>query len=98
MAAPMIEIDYLKQLLEIFDASSVHDLRIEQEGVEIKLSKSPRREEEMQSMHGMQFAPMPMQMPVAPHQAPVAAHAHETTGTHAVAEATAAAPGQNYHE
>jgi acetyl-CoA carboxylase biotin carboxyl carrier protein len=98
MAVPMIDIEYLKQLLEIFDASSVHDLRIEQEGVEIKLSKSPRREEVMQSMHGMQFAPMPMQMPVAPHQAPVAAPAHEAPGTHAAAEATAAAPGQNYHE
>jgi acetyl-CoA carboxylase biotin carboxyl carrier protein len=94
----MIEIDYLKQLLEIFDASSVHDLRIEQEGVEIKLSKSPRREEIPSSMHGMQFAPMPMQMPIAPtapHGAPAASNPAEA---HPAAETQAAPAGVHYHE
>ena len=41
----MIDINYLKQLLEIFDESSANDLRIEQEGASIKLSKTPRRDE-----------------------------------------------------
>jgi acetyl-CoA carboxylase biotin carboxyl carrier protein len=66
----MIDITFLKQLLEIFDSSSVHDLRIEQEGVEIRLSKSPRREEGTQ-MQTLAYAPMQMaapQMPAAPAQ------------------------------
>lgn len=45
MAEQMIDIEYLKQLLELFDGSTVNDLRIEHEGVEIRLSKSARREE-----------------------------------------------------
>jgi acetyl-CoA carboxylase biotin carboxyl carrier protein len=100
MAVSMIEIEYLKQLLEIFDASSVHDLRIEQEGVEIKLSKSPRREEISQAMAGMQFAPMPMQMPVAHH---AAAHAPEAAPATPSAATTAPPPSDSqtdkkYHE
>jgi acetyl-CoA carboxylase biotin carboxyl carrier protein len=41
----MIDIDYLKQLLSIFDESSANDLRIEQDGTSIKLSKSVKSEE-----------------------------------------------------
>lgn len=58
MAVPMIDIKYLKQLLEIFDTSSVHDLRIEQEGVEIRLSKSPKQEPAPPPVQGIQYAPM----------------------------------------
>ena len=35
MASEMIDINYLKELLEIFDASSVNDLRIEQREAEV---------------------------------------------------------------
>jgi acetyl-CoA carboxylase biotin carboxyl carrier protein len=59
MGSSMIDISYLKELLEIFDASSVHDLRIEQEGVEIRLSKSPRREEGSQTQT-FSYGPMTM--------------------------------------
>ncbi len=65
----MIEITYLKQLLEIFDASSVQDLRIEQEGVEIRLSKNARRDEHP-PMQQMAYAPMPMTAPLPPALAP----------------------------
>ena len=41
----MIDIDYLKQLLEIFDASSVNDLRIDKEETSIRLTKSVKQEE-----------------------------------------------------
>lgn len=71
----MIDINYLKQLLEIFDTSTVNDLRIEQEGVSIKLSKSVKKEEiAVQSMPA--FAYPAMQMPQAadaPHAAPAMA-------------------------
>ena len=44
----MIDIDYLKQLLEIFDSSSVNDLKLEEDGTTIRLTKSPRGESEVQ--------------------------------------------------
>jgi acetyl-CoA carboxylase biotin carboxyl carrier protein len=97
MAATMIDIDYLKQLLEIFDASSVHDLRIEQEGVEIKLSKSPRRDDSIATMHPMQFAPMQMQMPMAP-QAMGAAPASAAAPVAATSAEAPAPAASNYHE
>ena len=101
MAASMIDIEYLKQLLEIFDSSSVHDLRIEQEGVEIKLSKSPRREDAAPSMHGMQYAPMPMQMPAAPAAMPQQETASPSGGAPAQAAAASSSdsqPAKAYHE
>jgi acetyl-CoA carboxylase biotin carboxyl carrier protein len=97
MAASMIDITYLKELLEIFDASSVHDLRIEQEGVEIKLSKSPRQEHIISSMPQMAYAPMQMQAAPAalPHPGqgavPQTAPAQE-------APAAAAEPLVKHHE
>lgn len=97
MAAPMIDIKYLKQLLEIFDTSSVHDLRIEQEGVEIRLSKSPRQEP-APPMQSIQYAPMP-----AP-QYPPQPQAHEPA-PQPQAEAparqeppAAVQPDKKYHE
>ena len=66
----MIDINYLKQLLEIFDESSVNDLRIEQgDGISIKLSKSPvKKDGELAAMSNFQFAPMPVpgQLPPLP--------------------------------
>lgn len=96
MADSMIDITYLKQLLEIFDSSSVHDLRIEQEGVEIRLSKSPRREEAAQAMMpAMAYAQMPVAQPHLPGvpEAPAA-----PSGGAPAAAATAAEPEKKYHE
>ncbi len=101
MAAPMIDITYLKQLVEIFDASTVHDLRIEQEGVEIRLSKSPRREETATAVHpGLAY---PSSMQIAP-QAPIPAAlpdiASAANGNGAEPKAPAAEPKEEkkYHE
>ncbi|MBS1913431.1 MAG: acetyl-CoA carboxylase biotin carboxyl carrier protein [Bacteroidetes bacterium] len=88
----MIEINYLKQLLEIFDASTVNDLRIERDGVEIRLSKSPRHDAIATQVH---YAPMPM--PVS--EPAVAAPAASAHAAPAPAPAPAApAPEANYHE
>lgn len=97
MADSMIDITYLKQLLEIFDSSSVHDLRIEQEGVEIRLSKSPRREEAAQAMiPAMTYAqmPVPQHLPAAP-EAPAAANGGAPAAPAAAAEPQ---PEKKYHE
>jgi acetyl-CoA carboxylase biotin carboxyl carrier protein len=84
----MIDISYLKELFEIFDASSVHDLRIEQEGVEIRLSKSPRREETAPQAQTFAYAPA-----VIPSQQPATvAAAAAPTAPPAAAEAAPAAP------
>ena len=95
----MIDINYLKQLLEIFDESSANDLRIEQEGTSIKLSKTPAKTEA--SMHGMpSFAFPQMQMQAAPQAAPAMQHA--VAGTPAEAPAAngspSAADAKKYHE
>ena len=91
MAVSMIDISYLKELLEIFDASSVHDLRIEQEGVEIKLSKSPRQES-VSPMQQMAYAPMPIPTAqAAPQSAP-------PTATPTPQAPAAEAPTVKYHE
>jgi acetyl-CoA carboxylase biotin carboxyl carrier protein len=81
----MIDISYLKELFEIFDASSVHDLRIEQEGVEIRLSKSPRREETAPQAQTFAYAPA-----VIPSQQPATVAAAATPA--AAPEAAPAAP------
>ncbi len=101
----MIDINYLKQLFEIFDESSVQDLRIEQEGVSIKLSKSARKEDgtpqsmatfaypAMQMGHAMQM-PQQMQMAAPTAEAPAA----PTPSAPAKQEAAAEEPSKNYHE
>ena len=87
----MIEISYLKELLEIFDASSVHDLRIEQEGVEIRLSKSPREGSQVQTLA---YAPMPMApQPPAATAAPAALPAETPQSAPAESE-----PAKKLHE
>ena len=40
----MIDIDYLKKLLELFDESSVNDLKIEKEGTAIRLTKNLKKD------------------------------------------------------
>ncbi|MEP7219021.1 MAG: acetyl-CoA carboxylase biotin carboxyl carrier protein [Bacteroidota bacterium] len=92
MADSMIDIKYLQQLLEIFDASSVQDLRIEREGVEIRLSKNHRRDEPVQAMPTMAYAPM--QMAAAPAGEQTAAQ----TAPAATAAPVAAEPEKKYHE
>jgi len=93
-SAPMIDIKYLKQLLEIFDASSVHDLRIEQEGIDIRLSKSPRREEPA-PVHTIQYAPpapIPVPAPAAQEARPAGSDGGAASGPEA------APPDKKYHE
>jgi acetyl-CoA carboxylase biotin carboxyl carrier protein len=62
----MIDLRYVKKLLEMIDASSANSIEITTEkGVKIRISKSART--------AMQVAaPMQMQMPMAPAAAPVA--------------------------
>jgi acetyl-CoA carboxylase biotin carboxyl carrier protein len=96
----MIDINYMKQLLEIFDASTVNDLRIEQEGVSIKLSKSVRKDElGVQSVATFAYPTMPMAQP-AP--APVAEMPHAPApapAAPATEEAPApSGPAKAYHE
>ena len=95
----MIDIDYLKQLLSIFDESTAHDLRIEQEGTSIKLSKSVKRDEPVaQAMPS--YAYPAIQMPT---QSPINGEVSSAaTGASAAVQGTgAAAPAadsKNYHE
>ena len=94
----MIDIDYLKQLLEIFDSSSVNDLKLEEDGTTIRLTKSLKGESDIQG-------PVAWQNPIAP--PPVPAALPEPTPTGAV-EPTAGSSGgstsgqeaetRNYHE
>jgi len=101
MASSMIDINYLKQLLEIFDSSTVHDLRIEQEGVEIRLSKSaPRREEPAQQMQPMHYAPLAMHQPAAAPALSGGAAPAASDGTTAPAQEAAAESQteKKYHE
>jgi len=58
MGAHMIDIDYIRQLLGLFDESSVNELRIEQDGTTIRLSKTGKHE-----FGGM---PMPTMFPSMP--------------------------------
>lgn len=58
MGAHMIDIDYIRQLLGLFDESSVNELRIEQDGTTIRLSKTGKHEFGGMPMQNM-FPPMP---------------------------------------
>lgn len=53
----MIDIDYLKQLLSIFDESTVNDLRIDKEGTSIRLTKNPKKEGPEQGAYHYLAAP-----------------------------------------
>ncbi len=71
MGAHMIDIEYIRQLLGLFDESSVNELRIEQDGTTIRLSKTGKHELGGMPMPAM-FPPMapistaPIIMPEAP--------------------------------
>ena len=67
----MIDIDYLKQLLELFDESSVNDLKIEKEGTAIRLTKNMKREAtEGSSVHYVQAQTPPPPPPSDPTHSP----------------------------
>ncbi len=85
----MIDINYLKQLLEIFDESSANDLRIEQDGASIKLSKSPRRDEFSPAAAGLPAPPPP--------PAPPGPQTHPEEERSAASDQPAAAE-THYHE
>ncbi len=71
----MIDIDYLKQLLDIFDESTVNDLRIDKEGTSIRLTKNPKKEgAEQAAYHYVATPPAAIVPPVAP-AAPAFEHA-----------------------
>ena len=59
----MIDIDYLKQLLDIFDESSINDLKIEKDGTAIRLTKSPKKESSEPTTY--HYAPPAISAPVA---------------------------------
>jgi acetyl-CoA carboxylase biotin carboxyl carrier protein len=96
----MIDINYLKQLLEIFDESSANDLRIEQEGTSIKLSKTPAQREGAAAPQMQAFAFPSMQMQAAPALQAPAAQAPATPTTLEAPPANGAAGGEakKYHE
>ena len=96
----MIEIDYLKQLLEIFDESTVNDLRLEEEGTTIRLTKNTKTAAAPESqapviLQSPSVAPQPVAAAptTAPSPAP-AAPAPEAAGD---SEAATEDHG-NYHE
>lgn len=91
MASSMIDIKYLQQLLEIFDASSVNDLKIEQEGMEIRLTKSAKREVPEFPQHAYYPAVAPS-LPVAP------TSAAPTTLPAAESVSPAPQPDMKFHE
>jgi acetyl-CoA carboxylase biotin carboxyl carrier protein len=96
----MIDISYLEQLLEIFDKSTANDLRIEQEGTSIKLSKvAPRRDDvTMQSMPSFAYPQMQMQMAQAPAAAPAPVAAPVAASEPAATNGAAAVDTKKYHE
>ena len=90
MADQFIDIDYLKQLLELFDASTASEIRLEKEGVEIRLAKGGRTVEITPT--AVQYAPAPVAV-----QPPAAA----TTAAQPPAtpvSAVESAPAKSYHE
>lgn len=67
----MIDIDYLKQLLDIFDESTVNDLRIDKEGTSIRLTKNPKKEGTEQAAYHYVAAPPAAIVPPVPPAGPV---------------------------
>ncbi|MGE3799676.1 MAG: acetyl-CoA carboxylase biotin carboxyl carrier protein [Candidatus Kapaibacterium sp.] len=60
----MIDIDYLKKLLELFDESSVNDLKLEKEGTAIRLTKNPKKEVQDQTSYHIVPNPPLQESPV----------------------------------
>ncbi len=98
----MIDIDYLKKLLELFDESSVNDLKIEKEGTAIRLTKNPKKETAEGTSYHL-VTPQAAQIPSVP--PPTASTTgQEWTSPPAQHERTDAEekpeeiPGASYHE
>lgn len=86
----MIDIDYLKQLLSIFDESTVNDLRIDKEGTSIRLTKNPKKEAgETTAYHYMPAPPAVAAPAAAPVTAGEPANSTAVTGTPAAVESAA---------
>jgi acetyl-CoA carboxylase biotin carboxyl carrier protein len=98
MADSMIDINYLKQLLEIFDESTVNDLRIEQEGVSIKLSKTPKKDGETSALSTYQYPPMPVPMQMPQQQTMESAAAPAAPAQPAEPKQEDVESGKKYHE
>lgn len=99
MGAHMIDIDYIRQLLGLFDESSVNELRIEQDGTTIRLSKTGKHEFGGIPMPNP-FPPMPP-ISTAPMIMPEAAAiqvAAPAPSAPTPPAAAAPAPSQDYHE
>jgi len=97
----LIDIEYLRSLLEVFDASTVQELKIEQEGVEIRLSKNTRAGEPMAVQQGAPypFVPGPFIPPSVQQQAPAVQTAPPATGDNGAAKsAEEPAISANLHE
>ena len=93
----MIDIDYLKQLLEIFDSSSVNDLKLEEDGTTIRLTKSVKGESEVQGPVAWQ-APIPTPVPT-PSPEPTATGTVQPTEVSSTGSASAPeSDTRNYHE
>ena len=84
----MIDLRYVKKLVEMLDESSVDSIEISTDkGMKIRISKTP------QQRGTVQVAPsMPIPVPVAAPAAPSALRATPTEGAPAVAEAEAPKP------
>jgi acetyl-CoA carboxylase biotin carboxyl carrier protein len=92
----MIDIDYLKQLLEIFDESSANDLRINEGETSIRLTKEMRGEEHASHPYHYVQAPASPAAPSAPLQ--TSPHANGGAAPASTPAATEPEAGGTYHE
>ena len=93
----MIDIDYLKKLLELFDESSVNDLKIEKEGTAIRLTKNPKKD--VQDQTAYHIVPSPTQQMTQAVAAPAEATSAAQNATPAEEKgSSAASTAQSYHE
>lgn len=74
MDETFIDIEYLKQLLELFDSSTANEIRLEKDGVEIRLSKASKASEG--SAHTVAYIPAPTPAAAPAPAAPPAPAAH----------------------
>ena len=96
----MIDIDYLKQLLDIFDESSINDLKIEKDGTAIRLTKRPKTEvSEPTNYH---YVPPSISAPVVTPLPEQAVSSNATNSNQPVVESTTSAEeatsNDQYHE
>lgn len=94
----MIDIDYLRKLLKVFDASSVNDLRLETEESSIRLTKEPKRV----VVDPPVIAAAAPAAPAAPQQAsaptPTAAGAPSSADTGGTGSAAPSIDADKYHK